>query len=97
MAVTIDFSEDVQARLDKLSAQNGQHAVDYAREALEERLAQIEWECEVAARAEAVRAGLVETRPFDELVREVGLDPGELRAEAEVRAKAKAARKDQAA
>ena len=83
MSTTIDFSKDVQARLEKLSAQTGQPAADYVRETLEAHLAELEWESDIATYAKAIRAGLVKTQPFDEVVRELGLDPEKLRAEAE--------------
>ena len=80
--MTIDFPEDVQARLEKLSAQSGRPAADYVREIVEEQLAELEWKREIAVHAEAIRAGIEKTRPFDELARELGFDPDEIRARA---------------
>ena len=99
--VVVEFSDDVQARLDKLSAQTGRPTADYVRELVDEHLAELEWVQELDARAEAIRAGLIETQPFDELMHELGFDPEELRAEGEAEIKAeieaKTARKTQAA
>lgn len=59
-----------------------EEANDAAVEALEDYLYEARYGAELKAEAEAVRSGTLEARPLDELTRELGFDPDELRARA---------------
>lgn len=80
--VSIRLPDDLKGRLEALSRVTGRPAAFYVREALEEHLAELEWAYSVAARTEAIRRGTEPTRPLDDVARELGFDPDELRAEA---------------
>ena len=80
--VSIRLPDDIKGRLEALSRSMGRPAAFYVREALLEHLDELEWAYSVAARAEAVRRGTEETRQLDDVARELGFDPDELRAEA---------------
>jgi hypothetical protein len=53
-----------------------------SRDHLEDHLSELEYVAGLDAEVEAIRRGELETRPMDELVRELGFDPDELQAEA---------------
>ncbi len=80
--VSIRLPDDLKGRLEALSRSTGRPAAFYVREALQEHLGELEWAYSVAARAEAIRKGTEPTRALDDVTRELGLDPDELRAEA---------------
>lgn len=73
---------ELKHRLDALSKSTGRPATFYVREAVAEHIDALEWAYGIAALAEGVRRGEVPTRPLDDLARELGFDPEELRAEA---------------
>lgn len=78
--ISLRLPADLSARLDRLVASTSRSKSFYVRRALEEHLDAIEWAYDLAAHAEATRAGLVATRPMDELATELGFDPEDLRA-----------------
>ncbi len=80
--LSIRLPEDVKSRLDALSKSTGRPAAHYVREAVVEHLEELEWAYDIRARAEAIRAGVREARPLDDVARDLGFDPDELRAEA---------------
>lgn len=80
--VSIRLPDEVKVRLDALVQSTGRPAAFYVREALLEHLDELEWAYSVAARAEAIRRGAGIPRPLDDVTREMGFDPDELRAEA---------------
>lgn len=80
--LSIRLPEEVKGRLEALSRSTGRSAAYYVREAVVEHLEELEWAYGVAARAEAIRAGVRATVPLDEVARDLGFDPDELRAEA---------------
>lgn len=80
--VSIRLPDDLKERLDALSRSTGRPAAFYVREALSEHLSELEWAYSVAGRAEAIRKGTEPTRPLDDVARELGFDPDDLRAEA---------------
>lgn len=84
--LSIRLPPDVKARLEALSRSTGRPAAYYVREAVLEHLDELEWAYDVAARAEAIRTGARQTVPLDEVTRDLGFDPDELRAEAETEA-----------
>lgn len=77
--MSVRVPSDLKHRLDVLSASTGRPAAYYVREAVAEHIEALEWAYGVAALAEGVRSGAVETRPLDDLTRELGFDPEELR------------------
>lgn len=91
--MSVRLPGDVKERLDRLSASTGRPAAHYVREALIEHLDDLEWAYSIAAHAEAARSGLVKTRPMDDLARELGFDPDELRAEGRAALEAEASAK----
>lgn len=76
--VSVRLPDDLKGRLDALSASTGRSAAYYVREALSEHLGDLEWAYGVAARAEAVRAGVRETVPFDEVLADADITREEL-------------------
>lgn len=80
--VSIRLPDDIKARLDALSHSTGRPAAFYVREAVLEHLDELEWAYSVATRAEAIRRGTEEARALDDVARELGFDPEELRADA---------------
>lgn len=80
--LSLRLPNDLSERLNRLAETTRRPKSVYVREALEEHLNDIEWAYGIAAYAEAARAGLVKTRPMDDLARDLGFDPDELRAEA---------------
>ncbi|WP_291798761.1 MULTISPECIES: type II toxin-antitoxin system RelB family antitoxin [Brevibacterium] len=84
--ISLRLPADLNDRLNRLAESTQRPKSFYVREALEEHLSGIEWAYDLAAHAEAARAGVAETGPLDELTRELGFDPEELRAEARAEA-----------
>lgn len=80
--VSIRLPDEIKGRLEALSQSTGRTAAFYVRAAVLEHLDELEWAYSVAARAEAIRRGTEETRELNDVARELGFDPGELRAEA---------------
>lgn len=80
--VSFRLPDDIKGRLDALSKSTGRPAAFYVREAVLEHLDELEWVYAVAARAEAIRRGAGETRTIDDVARDLGFEPDELRAEA---------------
>lgn len=77
--LSIRLPEDLKDRLEALSRTTGRPAAFYVREAVVEHLDELEWAYGVAAHAEAVRAGREDTRPIDDVARDLGFDPRDLR------------------
>lgn len=80
--LSIRLPEEIKARLEALSKTTGRPAAYYVRQALTERIDDLEWAYGVAAHAEAIRAGTRESRPLDDLASELGFEPNELRDDA---------------
>ena len=80
--VSFRLPDEVKVRLDALSESTGRPAAFYVREAVLEHLDGLEWAYSVAARAEAVRRGVEDTRALDDVTRKLGFEPDELRADA---------------
>ena len=80
--VSFRLPDDIKGRLDALSKSTGRPAAFYVREAVLEHLDELEWVYAVATRAEAIRRGAGETRAIDDVARDLGFEPDELRAEA---------------
>ncbi|MGB4777411.1 type II toxin-antitoxin system RelB family antitoxin [Microbacterium sp.] len=80
--LTLRLPEDLNARLNRLAESTSRPKSFYVRALLEEHLSALEYVAGLDAEVEAIRRGEVETRPMDELARELGFDPAELRAEA---------------
>ncbi|QXT63015.1 type II toxin-antitoxin system RelB family antitoxin [Tessaracoccus palaemonis] len=80
--LSIRVDADIKERLDALSRATGRPAAFYVRQALLERLDDLEWAYDVARRAEAIRAGDDATAPLDALARDLGFEPDGLKEEA---------------
>ncbi|MFT4188639.1 MAG: ribbon-helix-helix protein, CopG family [Aeromicrobium sp.] len=80
--ISLRLPSELSERLDRLAARTRRPKSVYVREALEEHLSDLEWAYDLASHAEEVRAGVAATRPMDDLARELGFEPDELRAEA---------------
>ena len=80
--ISLRLPAELSERLSRLAALTHRPKSFYVREALEEHLSDLEWAYTLADEAAAIRRGEIETRPLDELTRELGFDPDELRAEA---------------
>ncbi len=80
--LSVRLPAEVKGRLDALSRSTGRSVAYYVREAVVERLDDLEWAYDVARRAEAVRTGARDTVALDDAARSLGLDPDDLRAEA---------------
>lgn len=80
--LSIRLPEEMKARLEALSKTTGRPAAYYVRQALTERIDDLEWAYGVATHAEAIRAGVSESRPLDDLASELGFEPHELRDDA---------------
>jgi len=80
--ISLRLPTELSERLTRLAAVTHRPKSFYVREALEEHLSDLEWAYTLADEAAAIRRGEIETRPLDELTRELGFDPDELRAEA---------------
>lgn len=80
--LSIRLPEEVKDRLEALSKTTGRPAAYYVREAVVEHLDELEWAYDVASRAEAIRAGVRDTRAIDDVARDLGFNPAELRDEA---------------
>lgn len=80
--ISLRLPAELSERLSRLAALTHRPKSFYVREALEEHLSDLEWAYTLADEAAAIRSGEIETRPLDELTRELGFDPDELRAEA---------------
>lgn len=74
MPTSIRLSPDVEARLDRLAQRTGRSKAYYLRTMIDRELDRIEWEFDLLARVEDVRAGRSETIPLAEVVAELGLD-----------------------
>lgn len=79
--VTVRLPGDLGERLEQLADRTNRKKAFYVREALEAHLGELEWAYGVAARAEAIRAGVSEARPVSDLASELSFDVDELRAE----------------
>ncbi len=77
--LSVRLPEELKARLDALAASTGRSAAYYVREAVLQHLADLEYAYAVRAEAEAVRRGEVPSRSLDDLARDLGFDPIELR------------------
>lgn len=80
--ISLRLPAELSERLSRLAALTHRPKSFYVREALEEHLSDLEWAYTLADEAAAIRRGEIETRPLDELTRELGFDPDESRAEA---------------
>lgn len=80
--LTLRLPDDLSARLNRLAELTSRPKSFYVRSLLEEHLSELEYVAGIDAEVEAIRRGEIETRPIDELARELGFDPDELRAEA---------------
>ncbi|MDO5094400.1 MAG: ribbon-helix-helix domain-containing protein [Propionibacteriaceae bacterium] len=69
--VSVRLDADVKRRLDALSAATGRPAAYYVREALEQRLDELEYAYQLRAEAEAIRKGELETIPSAALSNEL--------------------------
>ena len=61
--VSVRLDADVKRRLDALSAATGRSVAYYVREALEQRLDELEYAYQLRAEAEAIRKGELGTIP----------------------------------
>lgn len=80
--LTLRLPEELNARLNRLAESTSRPKSFYVRALLEVHLSELEYVAGLDSEAEAIRRGEVEARPMDELARELGFDPAELRAEA---------------
>mgnify|MGYP003442605839 CR=1 FL=1 len=80
--LTLRLPNELSARLSRLAESTSRPKSFYVRTLLEEHLSELEYVAGLDAEVEAIRRGEVEARPMDDLVRELGFDPDELRAEA---------------
>lgn len=80
--VSVRLPDGIKARLDALSKSTGRPAAFYVREAVSKHLDELEWVYTVAARAEFIRRETEETRAIDDVARDLGFEPDELRSEA---------------
>ncbi|MFT3799041.1 TraY domain-containing protein [Microbacterium sp.] len=80
--LTLRLPDDLSARLDRLAESTSRPKSFYVRTLLEDHLSELEYVAGLDAEVEAIRRGEIEARPMDELARELGFDPDELRAEA---------------
>lgn len=71
---------DLGERLTRLADATHRPKSYYVRELLEQHLAELEYVAGIDAKIEAVRRGEVPTRPFDDLLAEVGITPEDLQA-----------------
>jgi len=69
---------DVDERLTRLAEVTGRSKSFYLRELITHGLDDLEYAYGIAAQAEAIRSGLRETRPLDDLMAEVGITRAEL-------------------
>ena len=74
-ALRVRVPADLKERLNALSASTGRPQEFFVREALVGHIDVLEWACGVAAEAEGVRSGQIETRPSDGLAAELGFAP----------------------
>ncbi len=80
--VTVRLPAELKARLDALSDSTGRPAAAHVVEALELHLDELEWADSVDTRAEALRRGADRARGIDDVARDLGFDPADLRDEA---------------
>ncbi|GAA4512449.1 type II toxin-antitoxin system RelB family antitoxin [Brevibacterium yomogidense] len=80
--LSIRLPNEMKARLGALSETTGRPAAYYVRQAISERIDDLEWAYGVAAHAEAIRSGTSGSRLLDDLASELGFDPNELRDDA---------------
>ncbi|MFT4295767.1 MAG: TraY domain-containing protein [Micropruina sp.] len=80
--LTLRLPDDLGARLNRLAESTSRPKSFYVRALLEDHLSELEYVAGLDAEAEAIRRGGAPTRPMDELTRELGFDPEELRGEA---------------
>lgn len=74
MPTTVRLPEELEQRLNHLAASTKRSRAFYLREAIERALPQLEWEYGIVQRAQDVRSGRVQSVPFDDVVRDLGLD-----------------------
>ncbi len=79
---TLRLPDDLSIRLERLADSTSRPKSFYVRTLLEDHIAELEYVAGLDAEVEAIRRGEVETAPMDDLARELGFDPDELRAEA---------------
>lgn len=79
--LTLRLPDELSDRLDRLAAATSRPKSFYVRALLEEHLAELEYVAGLDAETTLIRQGKVETFPVADLVRELGLDEAELRAE----------------
>lgn len=80
--LTLRLPDELNARLNRLAESTSRPKSFYVRALLEDHLSELEYVAGLDAEVEAIRRGEVDSRPMDELARELGFDPEELRAEA---------------
>lgn len=80
--LTLRLPEDLNARLNRLAEATSRPKSFYVRTLLEDHLSELEYVAGLDAEVEAFRRGEIAAQPMDELARELGFDPAELRAEA---------------
>lgn len=80
--LTLRLPDDLNARLDRLAESTSRPKSFYVRTLLESHLSELEYVAGLDAEVEAIRRGEIKTRPIDELARELGFDPNELRRQA---------------
>lgn len=80
--LTLRLPEDLNARLNRLAEATSRPKSFYVRTLLEDHLSKLEYVAGLDAEVEAIQRGELAAHPIDELARELGFDPAELRAEA---------------
>lgn len=83
----VHLPRELEEHLAGLDDKARQEANDYMVEALEDYLFEREHGDRIKAELAAIRRGEIKTRPLDELTRELGFDPDELRAKARAEAR----------
>ena len=82
MTLTIELPAEAQATLDEIARSSNRTASEYVRDTILDRLAtekrKFERATEIAVRAEAIRAGLIPTRPIEYLIAELGITQEEI-------------------
>lgn len=74
MPTTIRLPDDIEKRITDLAARTQRSRSFYLREAIERALPQLEWEYDIAQRAQEVRSGRAQSVTLEEAVKELGLD-----------------------
>lgn len=80
--LTLRLPDDLNTRLNRLAESTSRPKSFYVRVLLEEHLSELEYVAGLDAEVEAMRRGEIEAQPMDELARDLGFDPAELRSEA---------------